>query len=147
MTASRLIIVPADPDFVPEPATLGALRAALAAYAAPAAIHVAIHSHPVFIDPGGVGEIVCPLCRELIPDAWWRSALSRAAAGHHHHLLIRTPCCNAHSTLNDLIYEYPARFARFVAEVANPTRPPSDEETLQLQELLGCPIRYVRVRR
>ncbi|MBI3271715.1 MAG: hypothetical protein HYZ53_22180 [Planctomycetes bacterium] len=146
LARNRLVIVPADPEFVPETGSQDALRNILAALAPPDAFRIRVHSRPVFVDPGGVGEICCPNCRELLPNAWWRLAMAEARAGGFGRLLVRAPCCQRQTTLNDLVYEYPARFGRWVAEIAEPVRAPLDGETRRVEAALGCPIRYVRVR-
>jgi hypothetical protein len=53
-------------------------------------------------------------------DASYRSAFEDLA--------VRTPCCHTDTTLNELDYDWPAGFARFVLEARNPGRYPVEAE-------------------
>jgi hypothetical protein len=56
-------------------------------------------------------------------------------------------CCGALVSLNDLIYEWPAGFARFVLEAMNPNvRDIADDELASLAAILGTPLRKIWAR-
>ncbi len=61
---------------------------------------------------------------------------------------VTTPCCTSQTTLNDLVYDWPAGFARFVLEARNPgvagLLSPADQAILEAA--LGCPVRQVLAR-
>ena len=59
-------------------------------------------------------------------------------------LKITTPCCRAPSTLNDLDYEWPAGFARFVLEASNPNVSElPGQQVRALSRILGCKLRQI----
>jgi hypothetical protein len=98
-----------------------------------------------FIDPGANFERVgCPFCGSDL-SGWWEDAMERAGTGGFSDLAVVVPCCQTRTTLNDLRYEWPAGFARFVVKVQNPGRGAelTSEEIQQLEKLLGCELRQV----
>ena len=74
-----------------------------------------------FIDCGSNFESVsCPTCGTDL-DQWWPDAVNSAfEASHFAELAVTLPCCGVAASLNDLKYEWPAGFARFVLEVVEP---------------------------
>ena len=54
------------------------------------------------------------------------------------------PCCGARCTLNDLVYEWPQAFGRFVLDVMNPNIGMlEDEHKREFEEILGTKLRVV----
>jgi len=99
-----------------------------------------------FFHPGSNGsEIHCPACGA---DAsyWWAGAMDTAWESHFDNLTVTAHCCGASVSLNDLRYEGPAGFGRFVLEARNPDiadlRP---SQLAQLQTTLGCTLRTIWV--
>ncbi len=59
-------------------------------------------------------------------------------------LAVTTPCCGANVSLNDLNYEWPAGFARFVLEAMNPgVGDLATAEIAALAEIVGSPLRRI----
>jgi hypothetical protein len=56
-------------------------------------------------------------------------------------LRVTTPCCDAVSSLNDVIYDWPAGFARYVLEAVNPTNDISVTQLARLAQVLSCSLR------
>ena len=71
--------------------------------------------------------------------------MDRAAADDFEALAVTLPCCGASSTLNDLVYHWPAGFARYVLEAMNPGPAGflDPEQLAQLQLDLGCELRQI----
>ena len=97
-----------------------------------------------FVDQGGNFEgVYCPVCGADLGE-WWPAAMDRAHAGHFADLAVTAPCCGAALSLNDLRYEWPAGFARFVLEAMNPGVPDLPATTLaELEQRLGAPLRVI----
>ena len=54
------------------------------------------------------------------------------------------PCCGASVSLNDLCYNSPAGFARFVIQARNPSITDLDENSIkELEGILGCGIKII----
>jgi hypothetical protein len=146
MSDCILRIIPSDPAFVPD-VDAQQSAASLVREAFPEAGDVGLRTEDdvAFVDAGANFDAVfCPRCtRELARD-WWAEAMDQAAAGSFVNLAMKLPCCGEATTLNDLRYEMPQGFARFVMEVMNPAAAnvPAGLEA-RLCETLGCELRFV----
>lgn len=121
MSTEFLCITSTDPSFVP---TIDTREAAVAAFRKmlPTAGAVdAIYFREIrFIDPGMRFELVsCPLCESELDQIWWGDAMCIAEKSGFRNLSVMLPCCDAPSTLNNLIYKMPAGFARFLLRASD----------------------------
>ena len=107
MSENVLRIVPTDPLCVPSPPAQDQARNLFASLLPQAEIHVIVTEEVSFIDPGGNFErIQCPTCSAVVPIEWWSQEMDRAsAASHFRDLSIVLPCCQTHSSLNNLCYD------------------------------------------
>lgn len=149
MSDTFLRIIPVDPAFVPTADARNAARASLRA-ALPEAEHVdhRVSDEVTFVDAGESFESVsCPLCKSQIDQDWWGEAVGRAAETDFEELEVTLPCCGGQSTLNDLRYDMPQGFARFVLEVTSPNDARLPDHLVQdLAKLLGCEVRTIWAR-
>jgi len=113
----------------------------------PRANHVDVRTeHAVtFVDAGANFETVsCPQCANELEQDWWGDAMDRAAESTFADLAVTLPCCGASSSLNDLRYEMPQGFARFVIDILNPGVADIPASlTARLCEVLHCKVRFV----
>ncbi len=147
MADDWLQLIPTVPTFVPEAEAARAARERFAALVGPADELLATTTAQVaFIDAGANHErITCPRCGTQLDEGWWVRALSDAGDGGFADLQVTVPCCRARLSLNDLGYDWPAGFARFVLEARNPaTDDLSAEDVTELGRLLGTALRVVR---
>jgi hypothetical protein len=147
MSDHWLKYVPADPLFRPTPAGAGAAKLLLRGFLPDAeAVHARFLGNVAFIDPGSNWSGVrCPVCG-ADAEPWWEGAMDAVHKNGILSLGIRTPCCDAAVSLNELLYLSPAAFASFVLEARNP-----NEKGLAAMRLtllgaaLGCAVREIRV--
>ena len=99
-----------------------------------------------FIDPGANWSGVhCPSCG-ADAESWWAEAISHASESDFESLEIKTPCCNATVSLNELRYVWPAAFGSFVLEAMNPNaKGLSSTQLAQLAGVVGCTLREIPV--
>lgn len=145
MSDSVLKLIPASPKCVPDHEALKVASHLLASFF-PEAEEATFESteRVRFIDPGqNLERITCPVCGGEIDMAWWQKAMSAAYQTHFSDLAIELPCCSATSSLNELQYDWPAGFARFVLEVRNPNGGVQDTQLEQLEMILGCTLREI----
>jgi hypothetical protein len=113
-----------------------------------------VTEHVEFVDQGTNFErIVCPFCSSQLTIEWWHEVMDRAHEEHFTDLSITTPCCQAEGSLNDLRYEWPAGFARFILELREPFTIDAqgvwqmlelNQAMLEkLQDTLGCRLRVI----
>jgi hypothetical protein len=138
-------IIPTDPKFVPS--ALARERAlSVLQHAAPFADDIASHltDEVRFIDAGADFETVCcPRCGADIAE-WWSLAMEVAHEQRFRHLRITTPCCGAHTSLNELVYTVPAGFARYTLEALNPgLQIVPDSLIRRLEHALGTSIHVI----
>ena len=142
-----LILIPTDPTYVPSEEQAEAGADALEALL-PRADEVSydMFDDVRFIDAGEASAITCPLCGKDA-KAWWEGAMDQAAETEFEDLAVVATCCGGTTTLNALLYQPAAAFARFTLVATN-----SRVETLALESLapveaaLGCAVRVVRQR-
>lgn len=101
-----------------------------------------------FVDQGGNFESVrCPACGAPLDIEWWQERMGEAAETAFSNLGVVTPCCRRAGSLNDLTYELPAGFARFIIEVTRPGRDVLEPSELEaIATALGRSVRQVLAR-
>jgi hypothetical protein len=147
MSDTFLRLIPACPECVPDDEALRAASHLLASFF-PEADEAAFESteRVNFVDPGqNLGRIACPVCGGEIDTAWWQKAMDAAYQTHFSDLSIELPCCKTSSSLNDLLYDWPAGFAKFELTVRNPRARGrvEDAQLEQLETVLGCTLRVI----
>ena len=139
-------VIPVDPQFTPPANAQGVALQLLRSWLPSAeSITSDLSEETRFVDSGAnLERVECPFCGGDL-FGWWQDAMDEASARGFVALEVVVPCCHTETTLNDLRYEWPAGFARFVAEVRNPGRGEAltEEEIRQLEQLLGCKLRQV----
>jgi hypothetical protein len=141
-----LQLIPADPGHVPDAGVAETARMLLAAMVGEAeAVTVSVTEDVNFIDAGAnLERIGCPACQSEIDAAWWVRRIDRASDTAFADLGVTVPCCGARLSLNDLAYDWPAGFARFVLEAKNPDITElTGAQLAELSRALGTPLRVV----
>ena len=144
MSDAFLRLIAIDPGFVPSPASQLAAAALLREWLPDAQeVTVRVTDHVEFVDQGEDFERVsCGQCGIGFDD--WSAAMTRAAERDFQDLSLVMPCCGTSMSLNDLVYELPAGFARFVLEATNPEVEDLSAEQLDaVSAVLGSPIRRI----
>lgn len=100
----------------------------------------------VFYDSGeNWSGVECSACGADAED-WWAEAMDTAFADEFKNLSVKTPCCDAIVSLNDLRYIWPVGFGRFALEAHNPNiGDTSEEQDQRIAESLGNPVRKIWV--
>jgi hypothetical protein len=140
-----LRIIPCDPRCVPSALArdraLGVLQRAV-----PLADDVASQVTPDvrFVDCGDNFEAVhCPRCGADVGE-WWSMAMETGHEQHFRDLRITTPCCGARTSLNGLVYSWPAGFARYSLEALNPGVGSLSKSLVErLEVALGAAVRII----
>src|SRR5262245_60225998 len=109
-------IIPVSPFYVPPQAAIDQALALVQSHIKSADhIEVHIHEYPDFINPiQNLETISCPVCKQVLSFEWWGDAMDASFTTNYSELNAVTPCCNSAVSLNDLVYDWPAGFARFV---------------------------------
>jgi hypothetical protein len=145
MTDTILRLIPEGSEFVPS-ATAREKATLILRRAMPRADDVSnlVTPRVRFVDCGGNFEgVACPRCGANIGE-WWTLAMEAAHEAEFHDLRVTVPCCAQRTTLNDLIYSWPAGFARFTLEVLNPGLASVPDGVRQrLEAVLGCRLRLI----
>jgi len=146
MSDNILILIPADPQYIPEIAIQGQ---ALDVFrlAVPRADEVTMSSTTdvKFIDAGGnLERVICPICGMELETNWWIQAVDVAyEETRFRDLLVTLPCCNSLSSLNDLHYDWPVGFACFRLAARNPNTDITDGILRFLESLIGIRLRKI----
>jgi hypothetical protein len=149
MSASYYKLIPTDPDYVPDAAVRERARTRFASFV-PGAEQVTaeVREHVEFVPAMGNFEAVsCPVCGTLLDNDWWVQAMDAAYSERRFaDLAVTLPCCGEASSLNDLRYDFPQGFARFVLSAFDPNISDLDDwQVRDLEELLDCKLRKVWV--
>jgi hypothetical protein len=87
--------------------------------------------------------VKCPSCGTDLEEWWWEALGKAHEDSGFNDLNVVAPCCGAPTSLNDLDFEWPVGFGRFVLEAMNPGFIPSEEQERELAECLGVKLRVV----
>jgi hypothetical protein len=148
MSDNLLKLIPVDENFMPSDVAQHEAAKLLKSFVSKAdEVFVTENSEIMFIDPGeNLEEIFCPECGSKLDDHWWKQAMDIAYQTKFKELDVTLPCCNTRSSLNQLIYKWPAGFARFVLVARNPETNINDEQTILLEKTLGCNLKSIWAR-
>ena len=99
---------------------------------------------PKFVDSGGNFEkVICPKCEMPIDNNWWQEAMDGAHNTAFSNLDVIVPCCKSKLSLNDLKYDWPSGFAKFIIASRNPNRDIQEDEMQKIEQILGISIRKI----
>ena len=146
MSQHFITLIPADPEFVPEPPRVAEAKRVLAEFLPGAREIAAIVTEEIqFVDQGENFESVrCPACGVELETRWWQAAMDDSYQSKFRKMDVTTPCCSLPSTLNDLDYRFPAGFARFQLRASDPRqKETSPEQIQQLEQILGTRLRQI----
>lgn len=143
--ANCIQLIPQDPRAVPAQDAANEAARLLRRYM-PRAEDISVYASPAirFFHPGeNWTGVDCPACGKSA-DGWWDEARTNAITTQI--LTAKAPCCGAEISLNDMDFDSPSGFARFVLEAANPRMDGLElNEINELEALLGLPLRQIYV--
>ena len=145
MSDNWIRLVPDDPRYVPDRARQVRAKARFAEIAPKGEIDVEVRDTVTFFDCGGNFErILCSSCEAEIPVEWWQARMDEDYGEGFQLANCVLPCCSAQCTLNDLVYEWPQAFGKFVLEAMNPNIGMlKDEHKRELEGILGTKLRVI----
>ena len=97
------------------------------------------------VQPGlNLSRITCPECEGDIPLDWYWEFLVRHGE-EVDSIDVTAPCCGTATSLDALLYDAPAGYARFKVVAVNPSRADelTAEELATVATVLGHPLRQV----
>jgi hypothetical protein len=149
MSVEYLQLIPEDPYYIPPTQAQSVAQEELFRLLPRAAeISMFVYDTAQFIDQGENFESVsCPFCSNDLRN-WWRSAMNTAYKTLFENLSVTLPCCHEQTSLNNLRYQMPAGFARFVLSARNPDfgRNLTDDELEPIERVLNCKIKQIWAR-
>jgi hypothetical protein len=140
-----LRFIPVDPAYDPPLVGDQQARQFLASFL-PSSAEITSHRYSTihFVDAGSNWEpIHCPRCGAILEDEAWGHLVDQASVTQFTNLSAMMPCCETASSLNDLRYEWPVGFARFILQARNPDADVSQAQLHLLESVLGCPLRKI----
>lgn len=145
MSDHFLILIPAEPTFVPEiEAQDKALQLLRSFGFDDKTIQMTVSDTVKFIDQGAnFDRILCPLCKNELQLERWQLLMEAAYRTSFAKLEVVMPCCGQNSSLNDLIYEWPAGFARYRIEICNPSSDIDEAQKHILEMSIGHTLRKI----
>jgi hypothetical protein len=146
MSDNYLRFIPVEPTYAPTATAAEEARLLLATLVPDAdEVTATISDEIEFVDQGANFERVsCPRCGTKLEDDWWGDAVEVASAGNFTRLEVTVPCCDSTLSLNDLDYDWPAGFAKFVLEAMNPNvRDLEEGDIHRPMAVLGTPLRRI----
>lgn len=148
MSMNILRLIPTDPRFAPEPSRRRAaleLLAGMVRNRRPDALSDEVRDEVGLVDSGvNTRRISCPECEAELTDWWWSEAIDAAYRTECRELDVTLPCCGTRRSLNDLNYDWPMGFARYVLAAEDPEVRGLDAGQIQaLEDALGCKLRII----
>jgi len=145
MSDTYLRLIPSDPDYRPtQDAAEAGVRLLKGFFPRAEGVKTQAEEGVVFFDAGENTEsVACPACGVDLMD-WWGDAMDAAHAKEFRDLSVVTPCCAKRTSLNDLVYVWPAAFGSVALEVANPgVSSIAEAQRAAVEQVLGCPVKVV----
>lgn len=143
---SDICLIPDDPAHVPDEASRAEATAIVQALLPEAeAVQESVEEQVRFIDPGAnLERVLCPACgTDLLEEDHWQDLMAGACDTGFLDLAVTVPCCGQRFSLNDLRYDWPSGFARYVLQVTEPGRDLTEHEVQTLGAALGCGLRKI----
>ena len=146
MSDNLLLLIPSQPEYVPNLHAQQEARKLLQSLVMETCEVTAYVAEQIeFVDAGANFESVsCPACRSSIAREWWSAAMGEAHISQFSNLEVLTPCCQTRLSLNNLDYNWPQGFARFILKATNPGIPVLERQAVDgLEQILGCKLRVI----
>jgi hypothetical protein len=145
MSDNWLRLIPTDPGWLPTRAETDTAVNLLRSWLPEAQdVTSRVSDQIEFVDQGANFErVTCPSCGSEVAMDSWSEAVGLAYESEFTNLSITTACCGQSTSLNDLHYEWPAGFARFVMEAKNPNGDLSDAQIVELADAIGSSLRRI----
>jgi hypothetical protein len=145
MSENILKIISTIPDYVPDSRIIDDVEKLLTDHFIFAEdISIEITDEVRFIDQGAnFEEILCPHCKQPLDDQWWKIQMDAAYRKDFHDLAIKSPCCKNQTSLNELMYVWPAGFARFSIEIRSPSQDIDANFIRVLEGVLGTTLKEI----
>lgn len=145
MSEHFLRLIPTDPLYVPAASAQDQAISLFTSCVQGEDIRTSVTEDVAFVDPGSnLERILCPNCGAILSDGWWGQVMDRAyAETWFQDLEVVVPCCETYCSLNDLCYDGPAGFARFLLEARSPAKDLMEEDLALIETLLGCQVRKI----
>ena len=138
-----LRLIPLEPQYVPDARAQQLAQEALLSFLPEIQeITAKVAPNIGFVDQGENFErVLCPVCGAELNREWWQAAMAKAYTTGFIDLAVTLPCCGFENSLNELQYEGPAGFARFILEARNPNADVNSAQIRSLEQILGCTLR------
>jgi hypothetical protein len=147
MSDNWIALIPKDPRHVPDAERQSRARDRLAEIAPESdEIEIKVSDKIEFFDCGvNLEHIRCPSCDAQISNEWWQDRMDDDCLDDGFKLSqYSTQCCGSRHSLDELLYEWPQGFARFVIDAMNPRIGMlSTQQAAELEEILGTPLRVI----
>ncbi|WP_111306817.1 hypothetical protein [Confluentibacter sediminis] len=139
-SGNQLKIIPTKPNYEPSTEQQKEVIKYLATEFSENEIRSILMKNIEFIDSGENFESVrCNHCGQKIEIENWQEAMDKAYQNSFADLTFLTPCCHKQTCLNDLEYEMPSGFSKYIIELINPNIKDNQKADLikNLNEILG----------
>ena len=147
MGVTILKIISIDPGFVPANNQQQKALELLNQIFRDKEINVVSDDNISFVDQGSnFDDVSCNCCHQLIDTVFGQETMDNAYETGFTDLYFTTPCCNTITSLNDLSYNMPAGFSRFVICIEYPDYELTAQQLHELTLVLSTPIRLVYAR-
>ena len=144
MSNTILRFIPTAPDFIPSKYNQDKAKEYLETILKSTKVKFTQTEKVEFVDQGSSFEsVACNVCGKSISNDAWQREMDNAYRKHFADLTFITPCCHKQTTLNDLNYNAPAGFAKFIIEIPDPSGDIEPNEITELEKLLGTKVRKI----
>jgi hypothetical protein len=144
MSYTVLKLIPIEPDFIPGETMQNRAAEMLGNIFKSSEIELIETDEIEFADQGQNFENVsCNLCSRKIDMEFWQEVMDTAHDTRFEDLTFMTPCCHKRTSLNDLNYDMPAGFSKFVISIADPLNDVQSNTILALENILGTKVRKI----
>lgn len=145
-SGNQLKIIPTEPNYEPSTEQQKEAIRYLASKFSKNELRSILTNKIEFIDCGENFESVsCNHCEQTIEIENWQEAMDKAYQTSFSDLTFLPPCCHKRTSLNDLEYDMPSGFSKYVIELIDPEIKDNQKTDLtkNLKEIIGQDIELI----
>lgn len=146
MSSNIIKIISTDPTFEPTKDNQIIAKKFLTNFYNSSQISFEITKDIEFIDQGeNLESVSCDLCGHKIELDNWQNEMENTHQKQFVDLTFKTKCCSKTTSLNNLIYKFPAGFAKFVISITDTDVELNENQIRDLEKILSTKLRIILV--
>lgn len=144
VSSNFLKLIPTDPKYFPTDAQQNECEKLLKSIYPELTVKSQVTKQIEFVDQGENFEaLYCNLCGKEMNIELWQEEMEKASVNNFNELSFTTSCCKTKTSLNDLKYEKPAGFSRFIISINGLSEEIGSKDIIKLEKILDTKLKTI----